>query len=180
MTRLIPPSLVVVLLLGVACGYTAVDSRRPFGQSAIMLDPITETSPSGLAGELTRSLSQTLATGAMGFTPYASEATARLGGRIISTRTRGASITSTDRAAEAFVFEARIELQLVSTSTGEVLWRLNLPANEAFRQVTGGNESAIETETARRLAMGRLADALALEIREHLLIASMAAVPEES
>jgi len=180
MRRLIPSSLVLALLLVVGCGYTAVDSRQPFGQSAIMLEPITETTPSGLAGELTRSLSQVLSSSTMGFTPYASEATAILGGRIVSTRTRGASITSTDRAAEAFVFEARIELQLVSTSSGEVLWHLNLPANEAFRQVTSGNESAIETETARRLAMGRLADALALEVREHLLIASMTAVPEES
>ena len=177
------PQLVVVwtlpLLLGLACGYTPVNTALPFGQPAILLEPITETAPTGLANELTRSLAQLLTTGSMRFTADATEATAVLKGRVVTTSTRGASITATDRAAEAFVFNAKIHIELVATESTEVLWRTTFPANEAFRQVTGNQASAVETETGRRLAIGRLADALALEIREQLLIASMAAEAKE-
>ena len=169
----------LTIFVGVACGYTPVNSALPFGQPAILLEPITETAPTGLASELTRSLSQLLTTGSMRFTADASQATAALKGRVVTTSTRGASITATDRAAEAFVFDAKIHIELVATQSTEVLWHTTFPASEAFRQVTGNQTSAVETETGRRLAMGRLADALALEIREQLLIASMASEPEE-
>jgi outer membrane lipopolysaccharide assembly protein LptE/RlpB len=165
---------------GWGCGYTPVNSALPFGQALILLEPITESSPMGLADQLTRSLLRHLSTSSMRLTADSTAATAMLKGRVISTRTRGASITATDRAAEAFVFDAKIELTLVNRQSGELLWSTTIPASEAFRQITGGGTGAIETETARRLAMGRLADTLALEIREQLLIASMAATPEES
>ena len=177
-------ALSVPLLTGivwiVGCGYTPVDSTRLFGQASILLDPITESAPSGLAGELTRSLSQVMSTGAAHFTTDRTRATAVLTGRVVSTRTRGASITSTDRASEAFIVETRVEMKLIARDSESILWQLTLPASESFRQVTGNTRGPIETETARRLAIGRLADALALEIREHLLIASMSFVSEES
>ena len=180
MIRLSRVPLLAAFLCTLSCGYTPVDSTRLFGQAAILLDPITENAPSGLAGELTRSLTKTLGTGATNFTTDRAQATAILTGRVVSTRTRGASITSTDRASEAFVFEARIEMTLTSTDSQSLLWQLDLPASESFRQVTGTTSGALATETARRLAMSRLADALALEIREHLLIASISLASEES
>ena len=180
MMRTLGVPLLIGFLCFTGCGYTPVDSTRLFGQTAIILAPVTENAPSGLAGELTRSLSQVMGTGATQFTTDRARATAVLTGRVITTRTRGASITSTDRASEAFIFETRVEMKLISSDTQSILWQVTLPASESFRQVTGDASGPIETETARRLAIGRLAEALALEIREHLLIASMSFVSEES
>ena len=160
-------TVLLLTLLAGACGYRPVSLAHPFGAQSVAVMPFVEHPPVGISDVLAARLGAALRAGGARVATATVDADAVLEGELRVTSRPGTTL----QAVQVYHVDGVIDARWRGRD-GAVCWSGQVSASESFLpQGTPGLRQPAATETQRRMALQRLAEALALRL-EHALVAA--------
>lgn len=154
----------------VGCGYQVVRSDAPFGRSAISVVPFVEPKAIGISAPLADAVSRLLAAGGVRLVRSRAAADAALEGEVLAESTRGSPTSGVAAPIPAYLLSVTVQARLVDPR-GRVLWQTTVAAAEDFLSPSGDvTDAALAIEASRRSALHRVAERLARELHDQLIL----------
>lgn len=156
----------LLLCLLSACGYRVLSAAKPFGAQRVAIVPFMETQPIGISPDMAAHLNRLLAASGMEITGNLAEADAQLTGRIHIFNAPSNSVNAVQ------IYTAGINLHAeLKDRWGTRLWSGDFSLKEDFLPTDPTMDvQPLISETNRRTALRRLAEAAAQKIQSALVV----------
>lgn len=170
---LVPAAAVVATLSALAagaCGYRVVRADALFGHTRLAVEPFAEDQPVGISPLISEELTRRLAAGGVRLASDPAGSGAVLRGRVVYQSTRA---NPTSGGVTAYRVTITVEAEL-RDQADRLLWSKRLSKNDEFLHPGQRDNQALAAEATRRETLQRLAEQLAGELHDDLVLVSSA------